>query len=60
MVTSFLIATLILFSLNIILNLISLGVVLSEENTKRAINISVTIFIYLIITTWNVFALISI
>lgn len=59
MLTSFLIATLILFSINVILNLISLGVTLSNENNSRSIQIGVTIFVYLILLTWNIFALIS-
>jgi hypothetical protein len=59
MVTSFLIATLILFIANIILNLILLGVVLSDGDNKRGRTIGLTVIIYLIILTWNIFALAS-
>jgi len=59
MVTSFLIATLVLFSLNIILNLISLGVVIADGNNSKAIQFGITVFIYLIFITWNIFALFS-
>lgn len=59
MLLGFLIATLILFTANIILNLILLGVVASEGDNKRIRNIALTVVIYLVIVTWNIFALTS-
>ena len=59
MLLGFLIATLILFTANIILNLILLGVVASEGDSKRIRNIALTVLVYLVIVTWNIFALIS-
>lgn len=60
MITSFLIATLVLFFLNLVLNLISLGIVLGAEDTSKAKQIGLTVFIYLIFVTWNIFALIAV
>jgi hypothetical protein len=59
MVTGFLIATLVLFIANIILNLILLGIVINDGDNKRARTIGLTVIIYLIILTWNIFALAS-
>jgi hypothetical protein len=59
MILSFLIATLILFSLNLVLNLISFGFVLADGNNEKYIQIGVTIFIYLIFITMNILALVS-
>jgi hypothetical protein len=59
MVTSFLIATMVLFVINIILNLILLGAVINEGDNARARTIGLTIIVYLIILTWNIFALVS-
>lgn len=59
MVTSFLIATMVLFITNIILNLILLGVVMNDGDNSRARTIGLTIIVYLIILTWNIFALVS-
>jgi hypothetical protein len=58
MVTAFLIATLIVFSLNVILNLISLGFIISDGDNKRAISVGASVLIYLIFVTWNIFALV--
>jgi hypothetical protein len=59
MVLTFLIATLVLFSLNLILNLISLGYMLADGNNDRTIQVGVTIFIYLIFVTMNILAIAS-
>lgn len=59
MLLGFLIATLVLFTANIVLNLILLGIVAGEGDNKRIKNISLTIIVYLVIVTWNIFALIS-
>jgi hypothetical protein len=59
MILGFLIATLVLFIANIILNLILLGVVVTEGDNRRATTIALTVLIYLIILTWNIFAIIS-
>jgi hypothetical protein len=37
-----------------------LGVVFSDGNISKATTIAITIFIYLIFITWNIFALTSI
>jgi hypothetical protein len=60
MVTSFLIATLVLFIANIILNLVLLGIVISDGDNKRSRTIGLTIIVYLIVLTWNIFALVSV
>lgn len=59
MITSFLIATLILFSLNTFLNIISLGIIIADRNDKKIVQASVAVFIYLVFITWNIFALTS-
>jgi hypothetical protein len=59
MVLAFLIATLVLFSLNLILNLIALGYMLADGNNSRSIQTGVTIFIYLIFITFNIIAMTS-
>jgi hypothetical protein len=59
MLLTFLIATLVLFSLNLILNLIALGYMLAEGSNKRSVQTGVTIFIYLIFITMNILAIAS-
>ena len=58
MVTSFLIATLIIFILNLVLSLISFGVSISQDEPKIG-NFAIFILMILIFLTWNIFALIS-
>jgi hypothetical protein len=47
-----------LFSLNIVINLISLGISISEGSSK-SLSIGISIFIYLVFLTWNILALVS-
>jgi uncharacterized membrane protein YhaH (DUF805 family) len=60
MITSFLIATLILFCLNIVINLITFGATLNSQNDGKISQIGIAIVIYLILITWNIIALASV
>lgn len=60
MITSFLIATLVLFCLNIVINLIAFGATLNSQNDGKISQIGIAIVIYLILITWNIIALASV
>jgi hypothetical protein len=60
MITLFLIATLILFCLNIILNLISFGATLNSEEDVKISQIGIVIVVYLLLITWNIIVLASV
>lgn len=57
MVLAFLIATLVIFSINLFLNILILGVSFVQENVPviAIVNVVAT----LVMLTWNIFALIS-
>jgi hypothetical protein len=57
MVLAFLIATLVIFSINLFLNILILGVSFIKENVPviAIVNVVAT----LVMLTWNIFALIS-
>jgi hypothetical protein len=57
MVLAFLIATLVIFSINLFLNILILGVSFIQENVPviAIVNVVAT----LVMLTWNIFALIS-
>ncbi len=52
MVLGFLIATLVIFSLNVLINLISLSI-----SDKSSIVVPIATFIYLILITFNIFCI---
>lgn len=58
MVIGFLIATLVIFVLNIILNLLTLGIYISNGESTKVSQAAVSIFIYLLLVTWNILAII--
>jgi len=58
MVTSFLIGTLVFFSLNMILSLISIGVNSGSQGSRdKLFGAIVSVFIMAILITWNILAL---
>lgn len=60
MITSFLIATLVLFCLNLVINLITFGATIASEDNGKMSHIGIVIIIYLLLITWNIIALASV
>lgn len=59
MITGFLIATLVLFILNLALSLLTISVNAADPDNKVPVVSIVSVFINLIMITWNILALIS-
>lgn len=59
MVTAFLIATLVIFSINLILALLTLGIYMASEDERFPIIQVINIAVCLGMITWNIFALVS-
>lgn len=59
MITGFLIATLVLFILNLALSLLTISVNSADPDNKVPVVSIVSVFINLIMITWNILALIS-